>query len=147
MSHIEYAKWIMYVANELDEETRYLYEQHLFSCDQCLELYLKAVESNITASPQLKEDFTDKVLDYVTKHTVSKQQKYKRSNFQKSFFHYVIAAAMTFILMSSGLFGQLTEVVSQFEKAGNEQTQSFTEKLIDKTMSFIQIDERNKEVK
>ena|SRR5690625_3284450 len=137
----------MYVENKLDKETRYAYEQHLLSCDQCLALYLEAVESNITVLPKLRDDFTDNVLDYVTKHSVSKPQKHKRSNFQKSFLHYVIAAAMTLFLMSSGLFAQLTELVSQFEKAGNEQTQSFTEELIDKTMSFIQIDERNKEVK
>lgn len=149
MSHFGYEQWVKYVADEVDESTRQAYEQHLYACNDCLELYMQAVESHAQELPKLMDGFTDNVLKKVKEHKKSRQEEQKsQSIFKKSFFHYVIAAAMTLILMSSGLFGQLTQVASSFEeKAGNEQNQSLTEGLIDKTLSIIQVIERNKEAK
>lgn len=145
MSHFGYEQWVAYVNNEVDETTREAYEHHLFTCEECLGVYMQAVESQADTLPELSDEFTDKVVEYV----IPKQNKQKsRSLFKKSFFHYVIAAAMTIILMSSGIFGQLAQVASNYEeKAETEQNQSLTEELVDKTLSFIQVIERNKEAK
>src|SRR5690625_60691 len=148
MRHIAYEKWVSYVINDVDEKSRDKYEEHLVACDECLELYLKAVESHADMLPKLDDNFTDRVLDHVTEKTNPKKNDKTLSFFQKPFFHYVIAAAMTLILMSSGLFGQLTQVASHIEeRAYHDQSQSFTEGLIEKTLSFIKIFEGNKEVK
>lgn len=145
MSHLNYEKWVAYVNDEVDEADRQTYEEHVFTCDKCLDLYMQAVESQVDRLPELADDFTEQVVQHV--FPVQSERKAK-SIFKRSFFHYVIAAAMTLILMSSGLFGQLTQVASNFEEQANqEQSQSFTEELIDKTLSFIQVIDRNKEAK
>lgn len=145
MSHLNYEKWVAYVNDEVDETDRQTYEEHVFTCDECLDLYMQAVESQVDRLPELADDFTEQVVQHV--FPVRSERKTK-SIFKRSFFHYVIAAAMTLILMSSGLFGQLTQVASNFEEQANhEQSQSFTEELIDKTLSFIQVIDRNKEAK
>lgn len=148
MSHIKYEQWVAYVVDDVDEATRQAYEQHLSACDKCLDLYMQAIESNDDTLPKLADDFTDKVMESVKEHKKLKQNEQKTQPiYQKSFFHYVVAAAMTLILMSSGIFGQLTQVASNIEEKAEEPNTSFTDKLLDKTLSFIQVMERNKEAK
>ncbi len=59
--------WLLYVQDELDEQTREEYENHLYSCDDCLEIYLQAVEANELQMPSLPEtaDFTDSVMKQI----------------------------------------------------------------------------------
>lgn len=148
MSHIKHEQWVAYVVDDVDEAMRRAYEQHLSVCDECLDLYMQAIESNADMLPKLADDITDKVMENVKKRTKSKQNEQKTQPiYQKSFFHYVIAAAMTLILMSSGIFGQLTQVASNIEQKAENPNPSLTEELLDKTLSFIQVMERNKEAK
>lgn len=143
MNHIRYEQWMAYVANEVDELTRDEYEQHLYDCEQCLELYMQAIESQVSRLPKLTDEFTEHVVTNVMNQSNVKPIETKAlSKSKNSFFHYVIAAAMTLILMSSGIFSQLTQAVSTLEESP-----SFTETLLDKTLSFMQVMERNKEEK
>ena len=143
MNHIRYEQWMAYVANEVDELTRHEYEQHLYDCEQCLELYMQAIESQASRLPKLTDEFTEHVVTNVMNQSNVKPIETKAlSKSKNSFFHYVIAAAMTLILMSSGIFSQLTQAVSTLEESP-----SFTETLLDKTLSFMQVMERNKEEK
>lgn len=146
MNHISRERWNLYVQDKLDQHTRKRYEDHMFTCDRCLELYIKAVESFNQTLPKPSEDFTEKIVEHV-KQSANENKQEQKSKQTKSFVHYTIAAAMTIILMSSGLFGQLTQVASQFEaKAEVKRSESLTEQLLDKTIHFIQVFERNKEV-
>lgn len=146
MSHIEYKQLVAYVTEEIDEAARQIYEQHLETCDLCLERYMQAIEASAETFPKLADDFTETVVNYVREHTKPKEHK-KQSIFQKSFFHYAVAAAMTLLLMVSGIFGQLTQVASSIEEKAEAQSTSFTEELMNKTLSFLEEIDRIKEAK
>lgn len=143
MRHFEYEEWVKYVQGEVDEDVRHMYEQHLATCDLCLNRYIEALENNEDVFPELSKQFTDDVVNYVREHTKPKQQARKN----QSFFHYVIAAAMTLVLMGTGVFGELAQLAGSIEQKAEEPSASFTDELMNKTLSFLEIFERNKEAK
>jgi hypothetical protein len=103
MKHFTYDQWLEYVKNDINEKLRKEFESHLYTCDQCLELYLKALEVHESSLPILtnQSGFTDLVI-----HEVSKQKVYtekpaaaktssKKPFYQQVVFHYFLAAAVT----------------------------------------------------
>ncbi|MGJ7912417.1 anti-sigma factor family protein [Neobacillus sp. LXY-1] len=64
MTHFTEEQWQQYVTGDLTDQTREQLENHLYTCDQCLEKYLKAVEVNETSLPALPDtsDFTELVM-------------------------------------------------------------------------------------
>ncbi len=42
--HVSIDQWTLYAENELDEAMREEYEDHMYECDSCIALYMKAVE-------------------------------------------------------------------------------------------------------
>ncbi len=143
MSHIGSEQWDAYVADEVGEMTRRVYEKHLYECDECLARYLQAVELNADRLPKLSDQFADSVMAKISEQPTLKQSEAKRqAKLKKSFFHYVIAAVMTLMLMSTGIFNQLAQVADSIQE-----TPSLTEKLLDHAFSFTQVLERKKEAK
>jgi len=64
MKHYSYDKWVAYVKNEINENTREELESHLYTCDQCLETYLQAVSANESSLPVLSNEsnFTEQIM-------------------------------------------------------------------------------------
>ncbi|WP_174733588.1 hypothetical protein [Mesobacillus harenae] len=64
MKHATLNEWLRYVKDETKTQDRQKYEDHLYECEQCLELYLKAVNEVEEALPDLpnQSSFTDKVM-------------------------------------------------------------------------------------
>jgi predicted anti-sigma-YlaC factor YlaD len=137
------------VNNEIDEKVREMYEDHLYSCDQCLELYLQAVAEFEDNLPVLSNeaDFTDIVMSKVTiKHDSIKKEK-AAPFYQKTIFHYVIAAAMTILLMTTGVFQSITHYVETVQSPHvQEKSPSLTEGIMNKTFAWMDsIEKKNKE--
>ncbi|MBU8880309.1 hypothetical protein BGM26_15260 [Bacillus sp. FJAT-29790] len=154
MKHYSEQEWLAYVKNELDEDARVLYENHLYSCDQCLEIYFQAVAEEETELPVISNeaDFTDLVMAQISESKVSKIRSSKsigemRKPFcQSAVFHYSIAAAMTILLMMTGVFQSITKY------AENVQSPEFQEKetplslgIVDKTFAWMDSLEKMKE--
>ncbi|MFJ7727299.1 anti-sigma factor family protein [Neobacillus sp. NPDC097160] len=72
MKHYSYDEWMAYVKDEISEGNREELENHLYTCDQCLENYLEAVSTNETSLPVLsnQSNFTDQVMAMVTPKAV-----------------------------------------------------------------------------
>ncbi|MDQ0273541.1 hypothetical protein [Cytobacillus purgationiresistens] len=148
MKHYSYEEWQTYVKNELEDEVRETYEDHLYSCDQCLDLYLMAVEEDDLPIIENEPNFTDSVMAQIKSQKeapVPEARVERRSAFyQKSIFHYGIAAAMTLILMSTGVFQSLTQYAGGVESQGfKEKETSMTEGIVDKTFAWMDSFERN----
>ena len=79
MTHYSYEEWMRYVKNELSEENQGVYENHLYSCDQCLDLYLQAVSEEESRLPLLANEsiFTDLVMEQVAEIKLPKGQSSK----------------------------------------------------------------------
>ncbi|MEH7416149.1 hypothetical protein V7266_12770 [Neobacillus drentensis] len=67
MKHYSYEEWQLYVKDELSEDRRDELESHLYTCNQCLEVYIRAVTANETSLPAFLEDddFTNRVMEMV----------------------------------------------------------------------------------
>lgn len=67
MSHYTREQWQRYIKNELGEDARRKCEDHLYHCDQCLELYLEALALCEADLPDMKSAvrFTDMVMEKI----------------------------------------------------------------------------------
>lgn len=144
MNHISYEKWLLYVKGELDTTTIKQYDDHLYSCDQCLSVYLEAVGAMEQMLPVMSNEnmFTDLVMQQIDGQ---KKKSQKQSFYQKAMFHYLVAAAMTIILMTSGVFSHLTNAVNDFE-ANKKKEPSVVAGLMNKSVSLIdKVEKESKE--
>jgi anti-sigma factor RsiW len=149
MKHFSYDEWLNYVKEETNEKTREEFESHLYTCDQCLELYLQAVAVHESSLPILSNEssFTDLVMADISKQketnkkpAVQKQiVKAKKPFYQQAAFHYLLAAAATLLLTFSGVFQSLATYASAVEAPhhSKEKKLSVTEGVIDKTFAWM----------
>jgi hypothetical protein len=148
MNHISYEKWLQYVKGELDSTTQIQYDDHLYSCDQCLSVYLEAVDAQEQSMPIIQNEnmFTELVMQQIEQQKENTKQPLQKVNFyQKAAFHYLVAAAMTIILMSSGVFSHLMSYVNDFETK-KKQEPSVVAGLMNKSVSLIdQVEKESKE--
>jgi predicted anti-sigma-YlaC factor YlaD len=148
MNHISYEQWMQYVKNELESQVREVYDDHLYNCDQCLELYLQAVSEHESELPVLSstDTFTNSIMEQVSE-TKKPLTKKNGPFYQNTLFHYAIATAMTILFMTSGVFQSITQYVDTVKGPSiEERTPSVTEELMNKTFAWMDtFDINNKE--
>ncbi|MCM3760682.1 hypothetical protein M3212_07760 [Alkalihalobacillus oceani] len=141
MNHISEEQWKTYVQDEIDLSTRRQYEEHLYRCDQCLELYLHAVTAYGEELPDVTDSaaFTGQVLEKVKEQPKGTRAEAARPFYQRTIVHYTVAAAITVLFMASGLFQSLTTIQSP---AFTESSSSVTEQLVNKTVGWLNVIEQ-----
>ncbi|WP_413304211.1 hypothetical protein AA0X95_00485 [Bacillus sp. 1P10SD] len=148
MKHYTYDQWLQYVRNEITGKTREEFENHLYTCDQCLEVYLQAVTANESSLPILSNEtsFTDAVMAEVSKKqdvvpdTKNAEQKSikKKPFYKQAAFHYLLAAAATILLTFTGAFQSLATYANSIEtKQIQEKRPSMTEGMMNKTFAWM----------
>lgn len=144
MMHYSEQEWMKYVKNELDKDVREEYENHLYSCDQCLDSYLMAVEAEEAELPMLSNeaDFTSLVMAQIADAKMETSQKpqigkKRKSIHQSAFFHYAIAAAVTILLMTTGVFQSITQYAENVQNPTIQEEPSLTQSLVDKTFAWM----------
>lgn len=121
---------VRYVTDQLDEETRETFENHLYDCDRCLAVYIDSLEQLSTVT--LKSDsFTDDVIARITK----KENEKKRSIYQP-LIHYAIAAGFTLLLTVAGVFEQLTNLVPD-EATNHAKSGSISDFFMERTVEVF----------
>lgn len=142
MKHYSYEQWEKYVKDELDENVRGDYDEHLYNCDPCLELYLQVVEEQSNDLPALsdEDEFANLIMTKI-------QDKKKETPFyQKTLFHYGVAVAMTITLMSTGVFQSITKYVDRVQSPVVQREPSVTEGLVNKTFAWMdRVEIKNRE--
>jgi hypothetical protein len=151
--HYSYEDWCQYVKNEMDGSVREDVETHLYSCDKCLDIYLQVLDSEDSELPEIQNEtqFTESLMASIAdinKKNVSLGEG-KKSFYQSSAFHYLLAAAMTIFMMSTGVFQSITKVADTVQSPqAFQKTPSFSEGLINKTFTWMDSFElKNKEDK
>lgn len=155
MKHYTYDEWLQYVRNEITGKTREEFENHLYTCDKCLEVYLHAVTANESSLPILSNEtsFTDAVMAEVSKKQdmvfdtkpmvpdtkLDEQKSNKKKPFYKqAAFHYLLAAAATILLTFTGAFQSLATYANSLEtKQTQEKRPSMTEGMMNKTFAWM----------
>ncbi|MFT8319621.1 MAG: hypothetical protein ABF649_01810 [Bacillus sp. (in: firmicutes)] len=142
--HYAYEQWLKYVKDELEEQERSLLEDHLYTCDHCLEVYLNAVDEQETALPTISNEtaFTDQIMLKLSNEAVETKfviKENKRQSFYHSpIFHYTLAAAVTLILMSTGVFQSIVQHTETIQKAEMpSKKESTTIGFVDKTFTWM----------
>ncbi|MBM7587599.1 hypothetical protein JOC86_004173 [Bacillus pakistanensis] len=143
MKHKTFEEWMTYVRDEVDEKTRVEFENHLYECDQCMEVYLEAIERQETSFPTVTDPdgFTDGIMAMIEQEKpvtkIENPRTYAKTKFyQKSVFHYLVAATMTLLLMTTGVFQELMTIVTDFENKSPKE--SITEGIMKETFSFVE---------
>src|SRR5690625_5191681 len=129
MKHISHNDWLAYINDNLDDHTRDVYEDHLYQCDECLSTYMAAVDG---ISAMETSQTSDAIVNYVNKQLkIDTTPKDEQSNIhKKTILHYVVAVAMTFILMTTGVFSQLTNF-AQLIKEHDQEKVSIVSEILD----------------
>ncbi len=144
MNHYNQETWLAYLNNELPENQHEEIENHLYSCDHCLEHYMQLLDDTAVDFPESQADntFTEEIL-----RQLPFESKKKRTFTQHPLFHYGVAAAVTVVLMSSGFFQNLTGVVTTVEAATIQtHEEPVSNSLMNKILSLLEIfEEKQKE--
>ncbi|AOH53109.1 hypothetical protein ABE28_002005 [Peribacillus muralis] len=149
MNHVPKAGWVTYLADEIPEDLKIEYENHLYSCDECLSVYLEAMEMEAD-SLFISTDIAGSVMDSIMRQKSAPLEEAAQIRKEKSLRtiarHYLIAAGFTVLLMAGGVFQSLTEYVDSVESSSVKETKSLTDGIIDKTFNWMDsIEKKNKE--
>lgn len=103
MRHYNLTEWQDYIDNNLTDEVRDKMEEHILSCDRCLELYLSTLENEASKKEiTVSSNFTDSVMTKIYKEEKSiKRNKRYISDF---FIYYAAAACITIFFTARGVF-------------------------------------------
>ncbi len=136
MKHYDYVDWVLYKKDLLDTGIKEEMEDHLYGCDQCMEIFLSLIDQEEIKVAQSygPKNFNKKVL-----------RKIKTSSFKDFFIYYAAVASVAIILTASGSFGKIVGMVPQIDKTIKESTvkyqanivYSFSETITNKTSDFI----------
>lgn len=141
MNHYSYEQWLQYVKNEVDENVRDKYDSHLYSCDQCLEVYLDAVAQLENELPMLgdQDEFTNLIMEKVV-------QPQRVPFYHSTLFHYAVAAVMTILFISTGVFQSITSYTDLVHTPTLlEEAPTLTDGIINKTFAWMDSLELNNE--
>lgn len=136
MRHFSNEEWMSYINDKLSETTCEELENHLFSCDQCLEVYMKMIDRQAEELPVINSSsFTDEIIAELPQKKVRKKTLY-----QRTLFHYAVAAVITLTLMTTGFFQSIMGVVTTVEVSSiSKPQQSVSNSLMEKSLALFEI--------
>lgn len=159
MKHYDYVEWLFYKKNELSIEKLKEMEQHLYQCDECMEVFLSLIDEDEInlASEIVPIDFNKRVMKEIKENKVRSIPQVKKYT-KEQFGYFVAVASVTIILTLGGAFTNLVDTVPTISANVsfiNKQEKpnlifSFSEKIVNRTSKFIgsiENIERNKEEK
>lgn len=115
MSHYSSDKWLQFIGHKLDAVQYKMMENHLYQCDECLELYTELIENEIAENVVSASDaFIEEVIQKVITQDPGKKNAVLSAqiSYQKLTFLYSIAAVITIILYASGIFQIFTDALT-----------------------------------
>lgn len=107
MGHYSEEEWLRYKKRELAATVCREMEEHLASCEQCLQVFLSLLDqAEIEAKGKLlSPGFTAEVL----KKVGMRGKRTAKEKLADTFIYYAAAACLTLILVSSGVFHSFVE--------------------------------------
>lgn len=115
MKHFDRQEGLLFYQGEAGEEKERLIEEHLVVCEDCMQIFLDGIdEIEINrAKPIIPPDFTTRTIEFVQEQRErlkylkqpSPQSYQHRDRWRRRLFsYYVVAATVTLMLMSGGVF-------------------------------------------
>lgn len=145
MNHFKKEEWILFVKDLINDNKKIKMEDHLLECDECLNLYLQAVEEIEIPNTKdlLNHELIENVINEIKKET-------KPTNISKLLTYYTCAACITLVLISSGFFDFVKNELFRYTDSAMTIASSqlvykkyidsnISEKLVDKTSNVLDI--------
>lgn len=107
MKHYSEAEWLAFKHKSIKDTEFEIMESHLLECEPCFNVFLNlANELELArADTFIPPDFSRTTMDFINHHQVSQPSPYRRQGkMQRLLSYYVIAALITLMLVSSGVF-------------------------------------------
>jgi len=133
--HYDYVEWLLYKTKSLSEEKLNEMEEHLYTCDQCMETFLSLIEDAEIdlASKLVAENFTASVIQAISKEKVKpinkkdrkieeskadkRASKYDKNTFNYQLIYYVAVASITIFLSLGGFYTSLVDAVPRIRES------------------------------
>src|SRR4051794_5778541 len=120
MNHATRQQWQDYVEGKLEAAQHEVLEHHLYECDKCLELYMSAIDTSIVrdyTNPHLlvpdseaASTAADRIMAAIHNRGALYQSNRRVSFIRHPLFQYTVAAAITMLLLSTGVFHNITKL-------------------------------------
>ena len=143
MNHYDIVEWKLFNQDLLDEKIRQDMEDHLLECDHCMGIFLSIVEDGQEDRPKVSENFTDNIMDQISKRTemdkenkkinIVKNVEKKKNTYNEFLVYYMAVASVAIFLTGSGFF---TSIVSQAPDFGGKIIESKKEVKLDLVYNF-----------
>jgi anti-sigma factor RsiW len=129
MKHYPASVWTDFVQGKLSQQEQTEAEEHLYGCDECLECYMDSLNpaDDLLPTPQELDSFDEQVMNRLLDQSpqpngvidphpssASLEPAKRRTMLQHPLFHYAVAASITLLLMSSGVFSYVTNQTDEW---------------------------------
>jgi hypothetical protein len=146
MKHYDYIEWLFYKNGMLSQEKSEEMEQHLYSCDTCMEIFLSLIDEKEekSAGKIISDDFTSKAIRDISKvEQIKSKSKQTKRAFNYQFGYYAAVASVTIILTLGGFYVDLVDAVPKIS-ASIEITENnsngiadFSNKIVNSASNFL----------
>lgn len=146
MKHYDYVEWLLFKNKLLSKEQSDEMEQHLYSCNTCMEIFLSLIDEKeeLKAAEIIPDDFTSVVLKglpEIKKAKVNKKQAKKLFNYQLGY--YAAVASVTVILTLGGFYTGMVNAVEKLPVSVSVNSKytniiaDFSSRIVDSTSGFL----------
>jgi hypothetical protein len=149
MKNMHYSKeqWRQYIQRLIPDQDAEHMDNHLYACDICLEIYMECLEhaSQLPSMIPMTE-WNDQVMEMISAISLPDSSakvhcRKLRGILYHPAFHYAVAAVITLLLMSTGMFQQLVDQVQRMDAAAVservEEQSSISQQLMEKTLQAL----------
>jgi len=150
MKHFHLDEWLLYKNKLLSEEKQIEMENHLYTCDSCMDIFLSLINDDEIdkAATIVPENFTENILKNIGKIKPIRTKKSTKKGYRKSsdfFLYYAAVASVAIILTAGGVFGKMVDLVPQISvNMSKKESQvkvdtiyNFSESITNRTSQFI----------
>ncbi len=147
MIHVTNEQCHHFINDKLSVLLRQQFEDHIYTCDDCLTLYMCATQNEEAYLPVIENEalFIEETMKLIMieKKEVPLSFGKKKKWYENTIAYYSIAAGITLMLMTTGIFDQLINQISNMTTTNNQS--SISESLLNKTVNVIDALDPNKE--
>jgi hypothetical protein len=129
-----------YVDGSCTTEQEQTWESLLLEDTEAMELHIQLLSSMELRMPQIGDSkkFTDDVMKMLPTDLYEKEISYianRRRWFEHPIFHYAVAACLTLVFLTTGLFDKL--VTSELDVIDHSQNTSYSDQMMDITVTWL----------
>lgn len=149
MKHYDYIEWLLYKENALSSEKHREMEDHLYICDECMDIFLSLISKKEVdrAEDVISSNFTDSMMNSIQNVKYKSKAMVKKPNksIKDIFGYYVAVAAVAIVLTFGGFYSGLVDIVPQVAKSTAEKDNinapnvvfNISQTIVSRTSNFI----------